>query len=486
MGNQWVVDVKTGAIKFLIFLGLVAIAVMAVLVSVFYTQLDARGKIVLTTGGSDGAYSALAQTYIPELARNGIELQLRDDLQGSNLLKALRDPASGVDGGIIKGGYLGSMTGRLASVRARDRHEQNDANVVSVGRLFLEPIWVFTRGDLPITSLRDLKGKRIITGMKESGARRVVNQLLRANGVNTDNSVIQEGDLPEDAAPLNKGEADAAVLVLPPEADRIQRLLRVPNIRLMNFAPEANAYTSRFPALSAVVLHRGSVEFEPVVPSADITLLATSSTLVVRRSLHPAVTSLLASTVLRNPKSPFDKTGDPILFFKPGQFPTADDPEYDVTGEVRQVYKTGELPVLLRVMAPFNERLGLPFAFTTFVNAYGVQSFLFIIPVLTLFWPLAKAVPAVYRWTIRQRLLYWYRELKSTERNIELAEKREEVEAQLVEIERVDMSVQRIRVPLEFADQFYDLRSHIDLVRRRLSERLTPLRGAAADAAAAE
>lgn len=470
---------RSGAIKFLIAIAIFALAIAGILVSVFYTQLDSEGLLILGSGGSDGAYHDLVKTYEKDLARNGIRLQMRDDLQGSDLLKAMRDRSTGVDGGIIKGGFLASMTGRLASDRARGRHDEEVANLVSVGRLFLEPIWVFTRGDLPIQSLRELQGKRIAAGLRQSGARRVTTQLLRANGINRDNSVIAEKELSEDAKELTSGEFDAAILVLPAEAARIQKLLRVPNIRLMNFAPEAEAYTSRFPALTSVVMHRGSVEFEPVVPSADITLLATSAALVVRRDLHPAIKSLLANTVLHAPKSPFDQSGDPVLFHRAGQFPNVSDPEYDVSPEVRLVYKTGELPTLLRILAPFNEKLGLPFAMTTFANAHGMQGFLLLIPVLTLLWPATKTASSIYRWTIRQRLLYWYRELKTIELATEQAQSRDDVEARVAELERVDAAARRIRVPLEFSDQLYDLRGHIDLVRQRLSERTRPLRMAA-------
>lgn len=470
-------------VKFLMFCVAVGFISAALYVSMFYTQLDAEGLVVLGTGGSDGAYEELAKTYEKELARNGIRLQLRTDLQGSDLLKSLRDPNSGVDGGIMKGGFLGSMTGRLASVRARDRHETETANVVSIGRLFLEPIWVFTRGDLPIQSLRDLEGKRIITGLRQAGARRVALQMLRANGVNRDNSVLQEKELSEDAKELLSNEADAAVLILPPEADRIQKLLRVPNIRLMNFAPEAAAYTSRFPALTSVTMPRASIEFDPPVPSADITLIATSSALVVRRSTHPVIRSLLAHTVLHHPKSPFDKSGDPVLFYRAGQFPSADDPEYEVPTDVRQVYKSSEMPFLLRVVAPMNEKLGLPFSLTTFTAAYGLQGVMLLIPVLTLLWPVTKAVPALYRWTIRRRLLYWYRELKQVEREVEHADEAAEISTQLAELDRVEKRVARIRVPLEFSDQFYDLRGHIDLVRQLLTQRMASVRAATAVAA---
>ena len=53
-------------------------------------------------------------------------------------------------------------------------------------------------------------------------------------------------DLPADAAPLLDGRADAAILIEPADADVIQKLLRVKNIRLMDFSAEAEAYDNRW------------------------------------------------------------------------------------------------------------------------------------------------------------------------------------------------------------------------------------------------
>ena len=78
--------------------------------------------------------------------------------------------------------------------------------------------------------------------------------------------------------------------------------------------------------------------------------------------LQQVVWNLLTNAVIQNPKSPFDKAGDPVLFHKAGQFPTAEDPEYELSQHARHVYKSGELPFLLRTLAPLNERLHLPFA----------------------------------------------------------------------------------------------------------------------------
>jgi uncharacterized protein len=451
-------------------IGLLAVIAIAALLLPVLLRQGPDGRLVLAVGGGDGMYLALAETYKQELKRHGVKLELRTDLMGADLIKALNDPKSGVDGGIIKGGFMGSLSGRLASAKARARHDEETLATRSVGRLMLEPIWVFTRGDLPIQSLRDLKGKRIITGTTKSAGRRVVFQLLRANGLNTDNSVLVNEDLDETASALLTGKADAAMVILGPETDRIQRLLRIDGIRLMDFSPEAQAYSSRFPAISSVVLNRGSVEFEPVIPSADITLLATSAALIVKRTTHPALASLLTHAVAHNPKSSLDKAGDPILFFKGGQFPHIEDPEYDVAPDVRAIHKSGELPFLLKFLAPVTARLNLPFTLTSFASAYGVQTVLLLIPALTILLPLLKLFPMAYKWSIRQRLLYWYNELKVLERRLERSRPGDNAEAYVADIERIDHAARRIKVPLEFSDQHYDLRGHIDLVRRRVAE----------------
>ena len=66
------------------------------------------------------------------------------------------------------------------------------------------------------------------------------------------------------------GEAEAAILVQPADSELIQKLLRLPSIRLMDFSLEADAYVNRFPSLSKVRLDRGAVEFEPLIPANDI------------------------------------------------------------------------------------------------------------------------------------------------------------------------------------------------------------------------
>lgn len=432
------------------------------------TRAIGAGRIVMATGSTQ--YFELAESFRKELERNGIQYEVQRRTEGFATLKALLEPDSGINAGFIKGGLVGSMQGRMATEKAKGRYAEF-TRLWSVGRVFNEPIWVFTRGDLPIKTLRDLKGKKILTGTRESGTRRIANQILRANGVDKNNATLIAETLPADAAPLFDGRADAAILIEPPDSETMQTLLRVQNIRLMDFTEEADAYDDRFPAITKVVLRRGVVEFDPLIPSADITLLTTQAALVVRNDMHPALVALLTHAVVGNPRSGFDKVGDPVLFFRPGEFPSGSDPEFKVSPDARAVYKTGELPFLLRFLPQLNNRLGVPFSFTAFASSYAAQVLLIVIPLLAILVPLSRALPALYVWSIRRRLVYWYRKLKALERNLDSRGAKYDLAAHQAEIERIDSAVRRIRVPLYFSHELYDLRGHIDLVRQRLTLR---------------
>lgn len=458
-----------------------------------------EGRLVLASGGAEGSYNELALLYQKQLAKYGVEVELRPTTAGSATLRGLLDievrpPAtdakdqrptiidkqSDIEAGFLKGAVAGSLQGRLATETERNWHDRLTNAVVSVGRMFYEPVYVFYRGE-QVKSLSEFKGKKIMIGSAEGGASRVAKTLLRGNGVDDKNSKFINEDVSDDASALTKGDADVAFVVLPPDSSKIFKLMRTPGILLMNFAAEADAYVSRFPFLSKLVMHQGSVEFAPDIPSADITLLATTSTLVVKKSVHPAIAALLAEAVVDNPRKGYDRDGEPILFHQAGEFPNLKDPEYAPAKEAVPIYKNGELPFLLRAVAPMNNALGIPFWVTAYLHKHGTSTVLLLIPILSIGLPLMRLLPQLYAWTIKRRLYSWYRQLKVLETRLDrehnpspadLAEAHDE-------LERIDRAVSRIKVPIPYTDQFYDLRGHIDIVRRRLEPKSVPVAAAA-------
>ena len=460
-----------------------------------------EGRLVLASGGADGAYNDLAIVYQKQLAKYGVEVELRPTTSGSSTLRGLLDidvlpPAPGaapdtrpviidrksdIDAGFIKGGVAGSLQGRMATDEERKWHDRQTESLMSAGRLFYEPIYVFYNGPDQVKSLAEFKGRKIIVGSKEGGARRIAVTLLNANGVTKKNATFVETDLSEDASELKTGKADVAFIVLPPESARIFKLMRVDGVFLMNFAAEADAYNARFPYLTKLVMHQGSIELAPDIPSADITLLATTAALVVKKSVHPAITALLADVVMSNPRSGFDRDGEPILFHKAGEFPSAKDPEFEVAREAISIYKTGDLPFVLNSVAPFNARMGIPFWVTAYLHKHGTSTALILIPLLSIGLPLARLLPQLYTWTVRRRLYQWYRQMKTLETRLDHHPAPEHITEARLELDRIDRVVSRVRVPINYSDQFYDLRGHIDLVRRRLEMLEAPVVAVAAE-----
>lgn len=466
-----------------VFGGLVAI-VLAAWLAIVLLNPGPRGKIVLATGGAGGAYHELAKGWQKILARYGVQLELRPEIEGADSLRSVMIDGGDVDGALVKGGLSGSMRGRMASSSDQIMHEFMNDRLQSIGRMFYEPLWIFYRGPNIVRSLGEFKGRRIMIGSSTSGTRRVAELLLKANGVTRENSTFIEQEFPSDGKPLTGDGADVAFVALPPDAKKVQDLLRTPGILLMDFSAEVDAYTSRFPFLYRVVLHRGSVEFDPDIPSADITLLATTPALIVRRDMHPALVILLAHATAAAPKAGFDAVGEPILFYKAGQFPTHDDPEYEIDPDAKSYFKTGELPIILRAIGPFAVNWGIPFWVTAFAFLHATKIFLLAIPVLSVAIPLGRFLPMLYTYMIRRRLLTWYDRLKKIEFTLDHNPTSEQMTEAGEELRRIDRAVSRLRLPLHFSDQLYDLRGHIDLVEQRLApKKIAEVRAAAAAAA---
>jgi len=472
--------------QFLIVVGSSFIAIiLAVWLAIVIIKPGPQGRIVLAAGGGGGAYQQLAETWKRELARFGVRLELRTDLQGLDALQALAADNGRIDGGLLKGGLAGSLQGRLATASERDLHDKQVSQLQSVGRLFYEPIWIFYRGPNLVRSLGEFKGQRIMVGTPESGTRRIATLLLKANGVTAENSTFIDQDFPADAKPLTGDGADVAFVALPPDAKKVQDLLRAPDILLMDFSAEAEAYITRFPFLSRLVMYRGSVEFAPDLPSADITLLATAPALVVHRDLHPALVSLLTHAASVNPKPGFDASGEPILFFRAGQFPNGNDPEFEIDPDSRAYYKTGDLPSILRAVGPLNASLGIPFWVTAFAFLNTTKILLLAIPILSIAIPLSRFLPMLYTWMIRQRLLRWYDRLKELEFTLDHNPSPEQVAEVDAGLKRIDRAVQRLKLPRHYSDQLYNLRSHIELVAQKLSPRPVQAKEAAPTSQAA-
>lgn len=390
-------------------------------------------SIVMATGSTSGAYHAMGGQYARALAASGIQVVLRPTAGSVENAKLMANRDSGVDVALLQGGIAdaSSLPG-----------------VVSLGRMFLEPVWVFHACGPGVSSLSGLKGKRVAVGAEGSGTRALAVALLAANQAAASPTVLLPlGGEPAVAA-MAAGEADAVVLVLAPSAPIIQALLRDTRFALMGFE-QADAYTRIFPCLARITLPRGVVDLVADRPGHDIPMVGASAALMARSDVHPSIAGLLA-------KAAQDVHASGTLFYGAGEYPKATDPEFPMSEDAESVYRSG--PSLLKRM--------LPFWLAIFVERMLVM----LLPVATVLFPLIKLVPWLYQWRIKRRIFYWYAQLKRLERRMAQAGTDADVAAHAAEIERIEKAVTVIPVPVTYSENLFNLRGAVGLVRGRIAE----------------
>ncbi len=417
----------------------ILICVAAVWFTLRYVKPAPPSSFAISAASPGSPYYDLAARFKEEVEKKGIKLEIRESQGSLDNLKALKNDNSGVTAGIVQGGLS---------------NHTDAPQLLSMGRLLIEPVWIFYRGQT-IERLTQLKGKRILVGPEGSGTSYLARKLLEANGVTADNSRLIALKLPSYPEAFSGAAADAGFLVIGAEAETVQRLLHMPDVKLMNMA-QAEALMQRYPYLTAVALRQGVIDFPKNIPPVDTLLVATKAMLLVRDDLHPALRTLLADAVLAVQGKPMLKPTGEARLFPLGTEALSEDPEFTVSDDVRRIYKSG--PTFFQRVLPF------------WVATLFDRAFILLLPMIGLIFPLFRLVPALYNWRMGERILRWYRALKLLERDLaKNAATPDFIERKEKELDLIEQKVWQISVPDQFAANLYTLRDHVEFVRRRIA-----------------
>lgn len=415
------------------------------LLALAYWLLDPTppDHVVLATGPDQGAYAEFGKRYVQALKPYGITVELRASQGAAENLKLLDDPASGVDIAFVQGG-----AGEDA--HPGDNDGTADAPLVSLGSLFYEPVWLFYRSDSAqrllgaptLTSLAQLPGWRLNIGAPGSGVPNLMRRLLDANRI--DPATLNLVKLPQTPAvvALLGNEVDALVFASAPESLMVQMLLQTPGIALYDFA-QADAYARRFAFVSAVTLPRGVVDLAGDVPPRDVRLIAPTAALVAKKTTHPALIQLFVQAAQQI-------HGGAGWFQRKGDFPSALNTERPLAKEAQRYYRSGP-PLLQRY---------LPFWLANLVD----RMWPVLVTLVAVLIPLSRMVPPLYQFRVRSRIFRWYGQLRGVEEAIGTRPAQE----LLRELQGIEQRVERVSVPLSYADELYALRTHIQMVGNRL------------------
>ncbi|KQP14724.1 TAXI family TRAP transporter solute-binding subunit [Pseudorhodoferax sp. Leaf267] len=422
---------------------LLAIGVLAA--AYWYLEPQPPRSVTLATGPAGSAYAEFGRRYAEALRANGITVVLKaTDGSVDNLALLRRGEA---DVAFVRGG-------------SADPVADEEAGLVSLGALFYEPLWIFYRQDAvrrsaaqrkgAFDALADLRPLRVNVDSAGSGVPDIMARMLRANRL--DPAALQLSNLAQSPATeaLQAGLLDAVVLASAPESPLVQRLLRTPGIGLLDLR-QSDAYTRIFPFFSAVSLPRGIVDLRADVPADDVAMVATTTSLLSRGDTHPALRQLFAQAAQTI-------HGGAGWFNRARDFPNT---------------RTSELPVsaegdrAINGTPPFWQRY-MPFWASNLIE----RMWLVLGGLVVLLLPLSRIVPPLYTFRVRSRVFRWYGRLREIEARLDAGDA--DVAPLLEELNELDRVVNKVAVPLSYADELYALRNNIHATRKRLQAHGAP------------
>jgi hypothetical protein len=183
-------------------------------------------------------------------------------------------------------------------------------------------------------------------------------------------------------------------------------------------------------------------------PPDDVPLIGSTAKVLVRSDLHPEIVQLLLQTMI-------EAHGGRAIFQRSGEFPNGTDTEYPVAPAAIDFYKNG--PSFMQRHLPL------------WLSVHAQRAIAVLVAAIALGLPLFRFLPWAYNWITRRRLFYWYAQLKALEASFDADRTNKRLTEKQAEIERIEEAVSHISFPLTFSDQLYNLRSHIEIVRRKIS-----------------
>jgi hypothetical protein len=391
--------------------------------------------LTLAAGPEGSIFYNNAVKYRAILARDGIKLVVQaSEGPQDNLARLLA--ATGADVGFVLDGVVQS---------------EASAQLVSLGTVSQQPLFVFYRSEQPVLLLADFAGQRLAIGRVGSGARTLALALLKANGIEPGQDTQLRGLEADDAVDeLLAGEINGVFLTgdsARPET--IRKLLFTPGVRLFSFE-QASAYARRFAYLNKLELPMGAIDLGQNIPAQNTILVAPTVELVARPGLHPALSDLLIEAAR-------EVNGRRNILQDAGEFPQPRGTDFTLSDDAARYYKSGK-GFLYRK---------LPF----WLASLSDRILIVLLPIGVLLIPGLRILPWLYQWRIRSRIYRWYGVLIALERSLldpQDDAARDDLNRRIDDIEQ---AVNAISVPLAYVDQLYVLREHIGFVRSRLAAR---------------
>jgi TRAP-type uncharacterized transport system substrate-binding protein len=321
--NKFLPKEVKGGIKILKFYGPIGLIVLVGLLTLaIYINPIPPKTAFLATGQEGSSYKNISEKFQNFFKEKGINLELAPTSGLGEGLKGLDSDSSEISASFLTAGVTSA---------------KEYPNLVSLGSVQYAPIWIFYKGNIVKTNdpFEYFSTKKMAIGPAGNITNKIFRNLYELNQKSSPNPKnVVELPFKEAANELISGKVDAVFIIDNYQSESIQKLLASKDIKIMNF-PLADAYLKQLPFLQKLVIPKGSINLESVYPSEDITILASTTSLLVEKSMHPAIqwAYLLSAQELGSSSNSF--------FAKSGYFPINLDQSFPLSPIAKRFYQHG-------------------------------------------------------------------------------------------------------------------------------------------------
>ena len=413
----------------------IAVFAIVLLVSLAILKPAAPDTITLLTGPEGSSYHELGKRYAASLEDMGLDVEVKVTAGGFENVKLL---AAGADD-------------TVAFAPSNIEHVFDDSvdtsDLVSMGSVAYEPLWLFYRADLAIRRIPDLAGLRVATGTEGTVVDYIARSLFELNGISDQVEIHSPGgQTPRTTAKtLIDGEIDAAFAVGWPSSPVIKDLLGDDDFDVLSFE-RADAYQALDPGLTKLVAPQGIFDLANNSPPEDLVLLAATTNLVTLDTFYPGAVPLLL-------RAATDVDDQRKIAIAGESFPSPKNVSLPLKRAAGRYYDQGE-----KGLSKF-----LPYKVTRWLNHLSFV----VLPLLALAVLLVKIVPVFIKIWISIKLTGFYKRLEKVEKAHAAGG---ESPPLLAELDALDQDSATIYVPRSSLPAYIDFRQFLHDMRERVSQ----------------
>ena len=388
--------------------------------------------VTIATGQANSTYEDIGNWYEAYFAQHGVKL-IRQKTDGAveNIQKLT---AGEVDVAFSQGGIP----------------VPKDAAVFSLGSIQYEPLWLLYRGpQFDGTDARKfLQKMRLSVGAEKSGTRAFVMDLINQHQIHEEagtNLVVMNAE--DSVKALLNGQIDGMFLLANTESKDLSAFVNHSDIHLWSFTT-ARAIASKIPYITAVTLPMGAINLTPILPARDKELVATTTTVLANKNLHPAIQYLfmMAATDF------YRQTH--VYFPRPGGFPAFTEADIQRSAIAEKYINVG----------PSGFEHALPFWIASFID----RMWLLLAAFIAVAYPLIRLIPQYRKFHFKYDLDDRYIDLMRIETAMHDARTVNDLEAAWNAFYELEQQISETWVPSGAKERYFHFCNAMELLRIRL------------------